>query len=361
VVELADIFRRYGPAYREKYGQRMPPSHRKAMWAIEHCRTEALGGHVFHCDGCDETRYSYHSCRNRHCPKCQNDAGQQWLSRQQDLLLSVPYFMLTFTLPFGLRQVARRHQKCIYNLLFRTSAAAMQKLALDPRFVGGQIGMVGVLHTWARDLSYHPHVHYLVPAGGLSHDGQHWQPANENFLVPVKALSAIFRAKFRDALRQTDLFDLVPPEVWQKDWVVHCKPVGNGSSALKYLAPYIFRVAISNNRIVKLENDKVTFRYQDAKTGKKKYCVFPAEKFIQRFLQHVLPQGFMKVRYYGFLSAGNRKRLNRVRESLGTSEPAQTTDDQQLETMMADTLPCPKCGQAMQMVQTLRVRSRCPP
>lgn len=362
MVELATIFRRYGPAYREKYGQRMPPVHRKAMWAIEHCRTESLGGHVFHCDQCDETRYSYHSCRNRHCPKCQNEAGQQWLSRQHRLLLSVPYFMLTFTLPAGLRQVARSHPKRIYNLLFRASAAATQKLARDPRFVGGQIGMVGVLHTWARDLSYHPHVHYLVPAGGLSLDGQHWLPADENFLVPVKALSAIFRAKFRDALRQTDLFDLVPTEVWQHDWIVHCKPVGDGAAALKYLAPYIFRVAISNNRIVKLENDKVTFRYQDANTGETKYCMLPAEAFIQRFLQHVLPKGFMKVRYYGFLSAGHHKRLNQVRDLLGTSEPHQSTDDQQSEKLLVDTtLPCPKCGQAMQMVQTLRAKRRRPP
>jgi hypothetical protein len=269
--------------------------------------------------------------------------------------------MLTFTLPAGLRQVARSHQKRIYNLLFRASATATQKLARDPRFVGGQIGMVGVLHTWARDLSYHPHVHYLIPAGGLSLDGQHWLPADENFLVPVKALSAIFRAKFRDALRQTDLFDLVPTEVWQHDWIVHCKPVGDGTAALKYLAPYIFRVAISNNRIVKLENDKVTFRYQDSNTGETKYCILSAEAFIQRFLQHVLPKGFMKVRYYGFLSAGNRKRLNQIRDLLGASEPDQTTDDQQSEKVLIDTLPCPKCGQAMQMVQTLRTKRRRPP
>jgi hypothetical protein len=173
VIELADIFRRYGPQYREKYGERMPPSHRQAMAAIERCRTEALGGHVYTCDACEETVYSYHSCKNRHCPKCQNEAAEQWLVEQQDLLLPTPYFMVTFTLPADLKQLARSNQKSLYNILFRTSAAALQQLAQDPRFVGGQIGMVGVLHTWARDLSYHPHVHYLVPGGGLAADG-HW-------------------------------------------------------------------------------------------------------------------------------------------------------------------------------------------
>ena len=167
MVELATIFRQHGPAYRQKHAERMLPSHHQAMRAIERCRTEALGGHVFQCPDCGEVQYSYHSCRNRHCPKCQQGAAQQWLEKQKDLLLPTPYFMLTFTLPEGLRRVARRHQKLFYNLLFRTSAAATQKLAQDPRFIGGQVGMVGVLHTWGRTLTYHPHVHFLVPAGGV--------------------------------------------------------------------------------------------------------------------------------------------------------------------------------------------------
>lgn len=362
MIELADIFAQYGPAYREKYGARMPPSQREAMWAIEHCRTESLGGHVYRCDRCEEEQYSYHSCRNRHCPKCQNEAGQQWLSRQEHLLLPVPYFMLTFTLPAGLRQLARRHQKRIYHLLFQASAAAAQKLARDPRFVGGQIGMVGVLHTWARDLTYHPHVHYLVPGGGLSADGRRWLSASKEFLMPVEALSLIFRAKFRDALRQTDLFDQVPTAIWQQDWVVHCQSVGNGAAALKYLAPYIFRVAISNNRIVKLENDQVTFRYQEAKTNETKYCTLAAEAFIRRFLQHVLPKGFMKVRYYGFLSAGNRGRLKKARNLLGACRPSQPRDDRETEPVLTErSFRCPQCGQAMQRVQTIRAKPQRPP
>jgi hypothetical protein len=256
VVELAEVFHRYGPAYRAKYGARMLPSHRRALRDIERCRTPALGGHVYTCPDCDETAYVYHSCRNRHCPKCQHDKAQAWLERQRDLLLPVPYFLLTFTLPAALRPIARRHQRLVYDLLFRASAAAIQQLGQAERWVGGQMGMMGVLHTWGRNLAYHPHVHYLVPGGGVDQEGT-WRPARANFLLPVKALSRVFRAKFRDALRQADaaVFAQVPAEVWQQDWVVHGQPVGRGENAIKYLAPYVFRVAISNRRIVKLDHD----------------------------------------------------------------------------------------------------------
>jgi hypothetical protein len=316
VVELAEIFRHYGPAYRAKCGARLLPSHRQAMWAIEHCRTEALGGHVYHCPDCDQHVYQYHSCRNRHCPKCQNEQAQQWLAQQRNLLLPVPYFMLTFTLPAPLRPVARSHQALLYDLLFRASAAATQHLAADPRFIGGQLGLVGVLHTWGRTLAYHPHVHYLIPAGGLADEDQTWRPARDDFLVPVKALSGIFRARFRDALRSAELFDLVPASVWEHDWVVHCKAVGNGETAFKYLAPYIFRVAISNSRLLKLENDQVTFRYRASDTGQSQLCTLAVEEFIHRFLQHVLPKGFVKVRYYGFLSVAQRAQLTKLRQQL---------------------------------------------
>jgi hypothetical protein len=328
VVELADIFRHYGPAYRAKFGDRLLPSHRHAMWAIEHCRTEALGGHVYHCLDCDTRVYQYHSCRNRHCPKCQNEQAQHWLEHQQELLLPVPYFMLTFTLPAPLRPLARSQQTLIYDLLFRTSAAATQHLAADPRFIGGQLGLVGVLHTWGRTLTYHPHVHYLIPAGGLADDGQTWRPARDDFLVPVKALSGIFRARFRDAWRSTELFDLVPTSVWEHDWVVHCKAVGNGETAFKYLAPYIFRVAISNSRILKVENDHVTFRYRASDTGQAKLCTLAVEEFIHRFLQHVLPKGFVKVRYYGFLSVSQRAQLATLRQQLvpGVIAPLPTSE-----------------------------------
>ena len=329
MIELAEIFRRYGPAYRAKFGGRMPPSHTQVMRAIEQCRTPALGGHVYTCPDCNATQYLYHSCRNRHCPKCQHENAQRWLARQLDLQLPVPYFMLTFTLPGELRPFARSQQQLVYDALFRASAEAAQHLARDSRFVGGQIGLVGVLHTWARNLSYHPHVHYLVPAGGLADDGQTWQPARSDFLVPVKALSQLFRAKFRDALRKTDCFANVPPSVWEQDWVVHCLPLGNGLTAFKYLAPYIFRVAISNRRIVKVEEDQVTFRYRASDTGETKFCTLPAEKFIHRFLQHVLPRSFVKVRYYGLFSPGYRPYLTTLRQQLGASpaEPPPSAAD----------------------------------
>jgi hypothetical protein len=234
------------------------------------------------------------------------------------------------------------------------------------------MGMVGVLHTWGRNLSYHPHIHYLVPGGGLAANGKTWLPARNNFLLPVKALSRIVRAKFRDALRKTSLFALVPASVWQQAWVVHCQPVGNGLTALKYLAPYIFRVAISNNRILKLADGKVTSRYRASDTGKLRTCTLAAEEFIRRFLQHVLPKGFMKVRYYGFLSSGCRHRLAAIRQQLdnppgGQSPALDSTDVAQTDDDLADDpapnpiLLCPACGQVMQRRPIPRSQGRCPP
>jgi len=368
-LELADIFHRYGPAYRQKYANRLLPSHRRVMRAIEQCRTEALGGQVYTCPNCGEVRYSYHSCRNRHCPKCQNQRTQEWLEAQQDLLLPVPYFMLTFTLPAALRPLARSHQTLFYNLLFQASAAATQLLARDPRFVGGQIGMLGILHTWARNLSYHPHIHYLVPGGGLAADGQAWLPARHNFLLPVKALSTIFRAKFLHALHQSPLANTIPSNVWKQEWVVHCKPVGNGRTALKYLAPYIFRVAISNRRLVKLDatRDQVTFRYRTSDTGETKFCTLPAEEFIHRFLQHVLPRGFVKVRYFGFFAHSNRQRLPALRQMLIQLYPENnpsSQDQQDQKPSPASPLQafsCPICGLPMRRLHSIQPTGRCPP
>jgi len=216
MVELADIFRIHGSQYRARFKNHMLPNHLKAMQAIEECRTEALGGHVYFCEKCGENHYSYHSCKNRHCPKCQNDSANEWLQKQQELLLTGTHFMNTWTLPDSLRQLARNNQKIMYNILFKASAATLQKLALDPRYVGGEIGMMGVLHTWRRGIGYHPHIHYIISAGGLSPDGTQWLFAGKNFLLPVKALSIIFRAKFRDELKKTKLFSAVPADTWKK-------------------------------------------------------------------------------------------------------------------------------------------------
>jgi len=352
-LEIAEIFRCYGKEYHQKYGARMPGRHRQAMRSIERCRTESLGGQVYRCPDCEHLLYSYHSCRNRHCPKCQNKRAQDWLQKQQVALLPTPYFLLTFTLPGEIARIARSHQALIYNLLFRISAAATQQLAADLRFVGGQLGMMGVLHTWGRTLVYHPHVHYLIPAGGLASDRKTWMPARKNFLLPVKALSRLFRGKFRQALEREGIYDLVPTEIWTKDWVVHCKPVGSGEGALKYLAPYIFRVAISNNRILKLADDHVTFRYRDTVSKKEKHCTVHAHEFIRRFLQHVLPKGFVKVRYYGFFSPGLRRSLTELRESLddlSVSLPEQQDEIEpslQIQDKAVTAILCPSCGCVM--------------
>lgn len=366
MVTLAEIFRQYGPAYRAAYHAELLPSHLRVMWCIENCRTETLGGHVYQCAACGERVYSYHSCRNRHCNQCQDDKAQAWLAEQQALLLPVPYFLVTFTVPEELRSVAYRHQQVVYNLLFRAAAEALQTLAADPRFVGGQIGIIGVLHTWTRALRFHPHVHFLVPAGGLDFVNECWLHARNHFFVRVEPLAILFRAKFRDGLKQAGLFHQVPSTAWPQKWVVHSQPVGYGVKAVEYLADYIFRVGISNSRMVKLENDAVTFWYKDNKTKRRVSVTLPVFQFIRRFLRHVLPQGFVKVRYYGFYAASQRHRLALARELLAADhrQPQARQVATPLAVMASDnvaTLRCPKCGQLMHCVQTIRPRSRCPP
>ena len=368
MITLGDIFRRYGPTYRETAGECIPSNQRAAMTAIEHCRTEALGGHLYTCPACATTRYSYHSCRNRHCPTCQQQQGQTWLAKQQELLLPVPYFLVTFTLPAQLRSVARQNQRRMYALLFRSSATALQQVAADPRFLGGQIGMVGVLQTWTRDLRYHPHIHYLVPAGALDPTGGAWLPAKGRVLVHIKPLAKLFRGKVRAGLQQEHLAGGLPDKTWSQPWVVDCRPVGTGQAALKYLAPYIFRVALSNNRLVGVANDQVTFRYQVAATKKTATCTLPAGRFIGRFLQHILPKGFVKVRYYGLFRPGNRRLLAQVRSLLseavsGCPEPleAREVPATSLALHGSSASVCPTCGAVMQLTVILLATSRSPP
>jgi hypothetical protein len=364
VITLAEIVRQYGEAYRTQYADQVLPSQQAALHAIEQCRTEALGGHVYGCPACGALRYSYHSCRNRHCPTCQHDAAQTWLARQQELLLPVPYFLVTFTLPSELRALAYRHQRVVYNLLFRASAGALMELAREARFLGAQIGLLGVLQTWTRDLRYHPHVHYLVPGGGLADDGRGWVTAKADFLLHVKPLAALFRAKLRAALRQTALWNEIPAAAWRQPWVVDCRPVGTAHSALKYLAPYIFRVALSNNRIVRVADDQVTFRYTVSESGQTAYCSLPAQEFLHRFLQHILPKGFVKVRYYGLFRVGNHRSLARLRSQLRLllhlaeqAMPAPVAIDRGT----APAVICPNCGQLMRVERVLLPHNRGPP
>ena len=367
MIEVADILRSHADTYLEKYQNRMPQNHLKVIQAIFDCRTAAMGGHLYHCDKCDKDHYSYHSCKNRHCPKCQREENEEWLEKQLELLLPVTYFMVTFTLPQEFRDMARSNQCLIYDIFFKASAAALQKLSLDPRFIGGKIGMIGILQTWTRDLFYHPHIHYIVPGGGLSEDGKQWLSARDNFLIPVTALSIIFRAKFRDALQKADpkLFEQIPKDSWKKDWVAHSEAVGSGEYALRYLSEYLFRVAISNHRIVDFQDDQVTFRYKDPDSGEQRYQTLTAEEFIRRFLQHVLPNHFVKVRYYGLLSPKNRPLLRNAQRLLGvtpkedghTQKKGTTSDSSYNE----KTIPCPVCKNPMRCVKKIPRYSRPPP
>jgi len=353
MAEMADIFRACGQAYWLKYGENMLPSHKRAMRDILCCRTEALGGRCYRCKPCDDYRYSYHSCKNRNCPKCGNDDATKWLTARKTLLLPVQHFLVTSTLPAQLRRLARSNQRLIYGLLLRCTAEAVQKLARDPKWVGGEIGLMGVLQTWKRDMGFHVHAHFIVPGGAISPDPakRGWLPAQRDYLMPEKAVAAILRGKFRDALKKTpELFDQVPKKVWRTDWVVDIEPVGTGKSALKYLAPYIFRVAISNKRIIRFKDGQVTFRYQDNK-GKWHTPTLEAEKFINRFLQHVLPKRFVKVRYYGFFHPRKRDRLERVKELFGLfdSDEKNTVSGACLAAE-ARVMRCPKCGEPMLFV-----------
>jgi len=358
MLEVADIFRLHGPDYRSQFGKQMLPSHRRAMQDIETCRTAALGGQLYYCPQCDEQRFSYHSCKNRHCPKCQNEQANDWLEEQQSLLLPTHYFLVTFTLPAELRALARANQKMIYNLLFRASSQALLQLAQDPRFVGARLGMVGVLHTWTRQLRYHPHVHYIVTGGGLSAQGR-WRSARNDFLVPVKALSRIFRAKLRDALKKTALFAQVEPRLWRKDWVVHSEPVGSGAQAFQYLAPYIFSVALSNNRLRKLHNGQVTFSYKESATDQLKRCTLTAHEFIRRFLQHVLPPRFIKVRYYGLLSPAQRQLLQKARHLLRATT-SKLNSEHVKPTQLLQLPLCPHCRLPLTLLGPLTPRGRAP-
>jgi hypothetical protein len=365
MLELADIVRRHGPLFLARYQHRMLPSHRRALADIAACRTAELGGHVYRCQPCQQYRYEYHSCQNRHCPKCQNDQATRWLIRQRRWLLPTHYFLATFTLPGALRSLARSHQKTVYRCLFQAAAQALQKLARDPRLVGGQIGMIAVLHTWTRDLRYHPHVHFLIPGGGITPKGR-WRLTEKNFLLPAPALSPLFRAKFRDALKQAGLFSLAPASVWKQPWVVHCEPAGQGDSVLKYFAPYIYRVALSNSRLLSLENGQVRFQFRHRPSGQQQTATLPADAFLSRFLQHVLPDGFVKVRYYGFLHPRNRQLFETALLALGGRPRLPSLElldpDNGPTAPLASPSPCcPRCGQPMMLVETLLPAKRGPP
>jgi len=369
MLEVADVFRLYGDAYRQKFGRAMLPSHRHALDDIRDCRTEVLGGHVYGCDRCGHRQYAYHSCKNRSCPKCQGDETKVWIERRRQELLAVPYFHVVFTLPNELRPIVRRQQKTLYGVLMKAAAQALMKLADDPRYVGGRLGILAVLHTWTTTLTYHPHVHCLVPAGGVSGDGR-WVAARKRYLVPVKALAVVFRGMFLGMLRKALPRQHVPHSVWTKPWVVYCKSAVQGSErVLQYLARYVHRIALANSRLVRIEDGQVTFRYQVRKERQWKTMTLPATEFIRRFLQHVLPRGSHKVRYYGFWNPSHRALLRQIQLVTGSGEPRAAMDDP--AATPTDRTPgasfetprkCPCCGEGiLVLVETIRRHTRAPP
>ena len=314
-VELADVVRRFGGAYRSQYGRVMMPSHKRALADIAACCTKQLGGRLYRCDDCTESFWVFHCCRNRACPKCHGKQTQQWLAKRQLELLPCDYYHAIATVPSELRDVFRRHQKLMYGLLMRVSAEAVRELCADKRHLGALPGILSVLHTWNGQLHYHCHVHMLITGGGVSSDGEHWEPARGKFLVPVHVLSRKIAAKFRDALKKQkpELFATISAAAWRREWVSFCKHYGRGNDAvLNYLSRYVFRTAISNARILDMDDTHVTFRWKDRDSDTWRTVRLLGVEFLRRFLQHVLPRGFHKVRYYGLWHSSKRDLSSRA-------------------------------------------------
>jgi Putative transposase/Transposase zinc-binding domain len=376
-LEVAEIFRIHGPAYREAQGNAMSSPQRRVMRAIEICRTAVLGGHVDQCDRCGHRRISYNSCANRHCNKCQSLARAKWLAKHSAQLLPVSYFHVVFTVPDQIAAIALQNKRVVYGILFRAAAAVLRRIAADPQHLGAKIGFLAVLHTWGQNLQHHPHLHCVVPGGGLSPDGRRWISCRNRFFLPVRVLSRLFRGLFLYALKeayaagklgfQGSLQPLTAPERFKTalkgcrkvEWVVYSKPpFGGPQQVLDYLGRYTHRVAISNDRLVRLEDGKVTFRWKDYRQGnKQKLMTLKAEEFIRRFLLHVLPRGFVRIRHFGFLANCHREtKLSLCRELLGVHQvdpqPTSTVGDWKTlyESLTGQSLTlCPACHQG-QMV-----------
>jgi len=314
---VADCLRQHGEAYLEQFGDDVPLGHRKVLGLITRCRTGELGATVYQCQDCGRQHWVGRSCGNRHCPTCQHEKTAAWLAKQTDRLLPVHHFLITFTLPSQLRLPVRAHAKAGYQTLFSAGSGTIRELASNPKWLGtSQVGFFGVLHTWGRDpMVYHPHVHFVVPGGGVSEDGSQWLATPENFFFPEACASPIYRGKFRDAWRAAGLPEPEDASVWEKDqwWEVDVKAVGDGRAVLKYLAPYVHRVAISDNRIEHCDAESVRYRYTPGGEKRPRRRTVTGHQFVRGFLQHILPKHFQKVRYYGWMDSKSRFGLDEVR------------------------------------------------
>ncbi len=359
--EVADVIRRAGSKFRDS----VTGAYLKVLNAITHCRTAALGGHRDRCAGCGYETISYNSCRNRHCPKCQVNSREKWLRNRRQELLPVGYFHIVFSVPHSLIPLLWQNKKRLFSLMFQAAGSALLETAADPKYLGAEIGFLCILHTWGQTLQRHPHIHCVVPAGGLSPDHTRWISSHPRFLLPVKVLSSVFRGKFVEGLKQTygagklrflgDCAELNTPEAFtallekvsSQDWVVYSKPpFGGAEHVLQYLARYTHRVAISNHRILSVDEDHVTFRWKDyAHDNQQRTMSLSLEEFLHRFLQHVLPKGLPRIRYYGWLATRRRGQLLPLcRELLHSEAPLTVSEDSYVE-------HCPRCGGEMGVVE----------
>jgi predicted Zn-ribbon and HTH transcriptional regulator len=390
-LEVADIFRAHGIAYRTANAGHISLDQLKVMSAIERCRTAVLGGHIARCEDCAHEHIAYNSCRNRHCPKCQAGAAKVWLAAREAELLPVRYFHLVFTLPKQVADIAHQNKRAIYNLLMRASADTVIRIAADPKHLGARIGITSVLHTWGSAMTHHPHVHMIVPGGGLSEDGTKWIACRKNFFLSVRVLSRLYRRLILDGLARLhkagrlrffgDHTKLADPAVFgaflrpqcKVDWVVYAKePFAGPRAVLAYLSRYTHRVAISNSRLIRADADHVTFRVKDYRitgSGRHKTMTLETAEFIRRFLIHVLPKGQHRIRHYGFFGNGNRAaNIARIRDLLRAKMPEQDrTDSDSLDDTDAPPrvlpLPCPCCGGRLIIVETFEPQQhpRAPP
>jgi len=333
MLTLADVVRRHAPAYLERHRHALLPSHVRALRAIASCRTAALGGSLANCTQCGRRHLLYHSCRHRACPRCGHDSTSRWLARQQQALLPVPYFHVVFTLPAELRRLVRSHQRLLLDALFHAAFESLATLASDPRFLGARIGALAVLHTWSRTLEWHPHVHLLVPGGGLAPDGRTWRSVRrrgrKDFLVPERALAKRFRGRFLHRARRA-LPNVPFPDIpWGKPWVVHAQssPHLHPHTLLEYLGRYVHRTALTDKRLIATDHRSVTFSYRDSRDGVRKSMTLPAHEFLRRFLQHVSPRGFHRVRAYGLLHSSQRITLRRLQLLLQSRLPPSVPSD----------------------------------
>jgi hypothetical protein len=377
-LEIADVFHRHGADWRRANAGHVSLGQLQVMSAIEQCRSAALGGHVERCEDCGHSRIAYNSCRNRHCPKCQGAAATDWLAAREADLLPVGYFHIVFTLPAEIAPIAYQNKAVVYDLLFRTAAETLLTIAADPKHLGARIGATAVLHSWGSAMTHHPHVHMIVPGGGISLDGTRWVPCRPGFLLPVRVLSRLFRRLFLAALadahvagrlaffgeigdlRRRQAFDAHLAPLKRKNWFVYAKPPFSGPEAvLAYLARYTHRVAIANSRLIALDERGVTFRYKDYRhNGQARYrtMTLSADEFIRRFLLHVLPKGFHRIRHYGLLaSAGCKANIARAKELMGAPmppvEPPAAQDASAADATTDHRPPCPCCGGRMIIVE----------